>query len=62
MACCIACRLSGIVPGSVDGRPSNAVAACAHAAITGSGLPRGDLWALLDWFGLASHLAPARPG
>ena len=47
--------------GSPLGDALNAVAACAHAAITGSGLSRGDLWALLDRFGLASHLAPVRP-
>jgi hypothetical protein len=48
--------------GSPLGDALNAVAACVHAAITGSGLPRGDLWALLGRFGLARHLAPARAG
>ena len=40
----------------------NAVAACAHAAITRFGLSRADLWPLLGRFGLARHLAPARAG
>jgi hypothetical protein len=40
----------------------NAVAAAAHAAITGYGLGPGGLWPLLGRFGLARHLAPARAG
>jgi hypothetical protein len=40
----------------------NAVAAAAHAAITGYGLSPADLWPLLGRFGLARHLAPARAG
>jgi hypothetical protein len=40
----------------------NAVAACAHAAITRFGLSRAGLWPLLGRFGLARHLAPARAG
>ncbi len=40
----------------------NAVAAAAHAAITGHGFGLADLWPLLGRFGLARHLAPARPG
>jgi hypothetical protein len=40
----------------------NAVAAAAHAAITGYGFTRADLWPLLGRFGLARHLAPARAG
>lgn len=37
----------------------NAVAAAAHAAITGYGLGPAGLWPLLGRFGLARHLAPA---
>lgn len=48
--------------GSPLGDALNAVAACVHAAITGLGVPRGDLWALLGRFGLAPHLVPARAG
>lgn len=40
----------------------NAVAAAAHAANTGYGLGRADLWPLLGRFGLARHFAPARVG
>jgi hypothetical protein len=40
----------------------NAVAAAAHAAITGHGFSRADLWPLLGRFGLARHLMPARAG
>ena len=40
----------------------NAVAAAAHAAITGYGLGPAGLWPLLGRFGLARHLAPARAG
>ncbi len=40
----------------------NAVAAAAHAAITGHGFARADLWPLLGRFGLVRHLAPARAG
>jgi len=40
----------------------NAVAACAHAAITRFGLSRAGLRPLLGRFGLARHLAPARAG
>ncbi len=40
----------------------NAVAAAAHAAITGHGFARADLWPLLGRCGLARHLAPARAG
>ena len=40
----------------------NAVAAAAHAAITGHGFGPPDLWPLLGRFGLARHLAPARAG
>ncbi len=40
----------------------NAVAAAAHAAITGHGFSLADLWPLLGRFGLARHLAPARAG
>jgi uncharacterized membrane protein len=39
-----------------------AVAAAAHAAITGHGFARADLWPLLGRFGLARHLTPARAG
>jgi transposase-like protein len=38
----------------------NAVAA--HAAITGYGFSRADLWPLLGRYGLARHLMPARSG
>ena len=48
--------------GSPLGDALNAVAACAHAAITRFGLSRADLWPLLGRFGLARHLAPARAG
>jgi len=47
--------------GSPLGDALSAVAACAHAAITGYGLSRADLWPLLGRFGLARYLAPA-PG
>jgi hypothetical protein len=47
--------------GSPLGDALNAVAACAHAAITGSGLPRGDLWALLDRFGCPATSLPPAP-
>ena len=40
----------------------NAVAAAAHAAITGHGFAHADLWPLLGRFGLAHHLMPARAG
>ena len=40
----------------------NAVAAAAHAAITGHGYSQEDLWPLLGRFGLARHLMPARAG
>lgn len=40
----------------------NAVAAAAHAAITGHGFGPADLWPLLGRFGLARHLMPARVG
>jgi hypothetical protein len=40
----------------------NAVAAAAHAAVTGHGFDSADLWPLLGRFGLARHLAPARAG
>jgi hypothetical protein len=40
----------------------NAVAAAAHAAITGYGFSRADLWPLLGRYGLARHLMPARSG
>ena len=40
----------------------NAVAAAAHAAIAGHGCGLLGLWPLLGRFGLARHLAPARPG
>ena len=40
----------------------NAVAAAAHAAITGHGFAHADLWPRLGRFGLARHLAPARAG
>jgi hypothetical protein len=48
--------------GSPLGDALNAVAACAHAAITRFGLSRAGLWPLLGRFGLARHLAPARAG
>jgi hypothetical protein len=53
-----------IVPapaGSPLGDALAAVAACAHAAVTRHGHDRGDLPALLGFFGLARFLAPA-PG
>jgi Domain of unknown function (DUF6431) len=40
----------------------NAVAAAAHAAITGHRFGPADLWPLLGRFGLARHLLPARAG
>ena len=40
----------------------NAVAAATHAAIAGHGCGLLGLWPLLGRFGLARHLAPARPG
>jgi hypothetical protein len=40
----------------------NAVAAAAHAAITGHGFGVADLWPLLGRFGPARHLASARAG
>jgi hypothetical protein len=40
----------------------NAVAAAAHAAITGHDFSRTDLWPRLGRFGLARHLMPARAG
>jgi len=40
----------------------NAVAAAAHAAITGHGFAQADLWPLLGRSGLARHLASARAG
>ena len=40
----------------------NAVAAAAHAAITGHGFAQAGLWPLLGRFGLARYLAPARAG
>ena len=46
--------------GSPLGDALSAVAAAAHAAITGHGLTRADLWPLLGRYGLARHLAPAR--
>ena len=48
--------------GSPLGDALSAVAAAAHAAITGYGFTRADLWPLLGRFGLARHLAPARAG
>ena len=48
--------------GSLLGDALNAVAAAAHAAITGYGFTQADLWPLLGRFGLARHLAPARAG
>ena len=48
--------------GSPLGDALNAVAAATHAAITGHGLARADLWPLLGRYGLARHLAPARAG
>ena len=39
----------------------NAVAACAHAAITRFGLSRADLSPLMGRFGLARQLAPRAP-
>ena len=46
--------------GSPLGDALSAVAAAAHAAITGHGFTRADLWPLLGRYGLARHLAPAR--
>lgn len=40
----------------------NAVAAAAHAAITGHGFGPAGPWPLLGRFGLARHLMPARAG
>ena len=48
--------------GSPLGDALSAVAAAAHAATTGYGLTRADLWPLLGRYGLARHLAPARAG
>jgi hypothetical protein len=48
--------------GSPLGDALSAVAAAAHAAITGYGFTRADLWPLLGRYGLACHLAPARAG
>ena len=48
--------------GSPLGDALSAVAAAAHAAITGHGFTRADLWPLLGRYGLARHLAPARAG
>ena len=48
--------------GSPLGDALSAVAAAAHAAITGYGFTRADLWPLLGRYGLARHLAPARAG
>jgi Domain of unknown function (DUF6431) len=47
--------------GSALGDALSAVAAAAHAAITGYGFTRADLWPLLGRFGLARYLTPA-PG
>jgi len=47
--------------GSPLGDALSAVAAAAHAAITGYGFTTADLWPLLGRFGLARYLAPA-PG
>ena len=47
--------------GSPLGDALSAVAACAHAAITGHGLAAADWWPLMGRFGLAACLAPA-PG
>ena len=46
--------------GSPLGDALSAAAAAAHAAITGHGFTRADLWPLLGRYGLARHLAPAR--
>lgn len=61
----------GFIDGSDPGLPAPAasplgdalaaVAACAHAAITGHGFTRADLWPLIGQFGLARCLEPA-PG
>ena len=48
--------------GSPLGDALNAVAVAAHAAITGYGFSRADLWPLLGRFGLAASLAPAPSG
>ena len=48
--------------GSPLGDALSAVAAAAHAAITGYGFTTADRWPLLGRFGLARHLAPARAG
>ena len=48
--------------GSPLGDALAAVAAAAHAAITGYGFTRADLWPLLGRYGLARHLMPARSG
>lgn len=48
-----------MLSGSPLGDALSAAAACAHAAITGYGLSRADLWPLLGCFGLARYLAPA---
>ena len=47
--------------GSPLGDALTAVAVYAHAAITGRGFTRADLWPLIGQFGLTRHLAPA-PG
>ena len=48
--------------GTPLGDALSAVAAATHAAITGHGFTRADLWPLLGRYGLARHLAPARAG
>lgn len=69
---CFAMRQLGVIAGPSPALPGpgasplhdalNAVAAAAHAAITGHGRARAGLWPLLGRFGLARHLAPAGTG
>jgi hypothetical protein len=69
---CFAMRQLGAIGGTEPALPGpagtplhdalNAVAAAAHAAITGHGFARAGLWPLLGRFGLACHLMPARAG
>ena len=69
---CFAMRQLGAIGGTDPALPGpgasplhdalNAVAAAAHAAITGYDLGAAGLWPLLGRFGLARHLAPARAG
>ena len=49
---------SSLVAASRLGDALNAVAAAAHAAITGYGVGPAELWPLLGRFGLARHLTP----